>query len=119
MPHKFWIVTVARLLTAKRCFSMAALLAWTLSIPLAPYVVAAPTAPTFTVNSLADVVASAPLDNGVCETAPGNGVCTLRAAIMKANHFPGGGATINVPANSLPYKLTIAPREPTMKRLAT
>src|SRR5262249_14592759 len=47
---------------------------------------AATTAPTFIVNSPADVVAGAPLDNGVCETAPGNGVCTLRAAIMKANH---------------------------------
>ena len=52
---------------------------------------AAPAAPTFIVNSPADVIASAPLDNGVCETAPGNGVCTLRAAIMKANHYPGGG----------------------------
>ena len=48
-------------------------------------------------NSPSDVVASAPLDNGVCETAPGNGVCTLRAAIMKANHLPGGGATVVLP----------------------
>src|SRR5262249_7654084 len=62
-------------------------------LPLSP-----PTSPpTFTVNSLADVVASAPLDNGICETNPGNGICTLRAAIMKANHFPGGGVTINIP----------------------
>ena len=37
---------------------------------------------TFTVNSTADVPASAPLNNGVCETAPGNGICTLRAAVM-------------------------------------
>jgi len=51
-------------------------------------------APTFTVNSPADIVAAAPLDSGPCETATGNNVCTLRAAIMKANHFPGGGATI-------------------------
>src|SRR5262249_41328848 len=50
-------------------------------------------APTFTVNSPFDLPASAPLDNGVCETAPGNDLCTLRAAIMKANHYPGG-ATI-------------------------
>jgi hypothetical protein len=54
-------------------------------------------APTFTVNSPADVAASQPLDNGVCETAPGNGVCTLRAAIMKANHLPIGQAMIVLP----------------------
>src|SRR5215471_14535263 len=62
---------------------------------------------TFMVNSPSDVVASAPLDNGVCETAPGNGVCTLRAAIMKANHTPGGPHTVNVPANL--YTLIIPP----------
>ena len=66
-------------------------------------------AATFNVNSTFDVVAAPPLNNGVCETAPGNGICTLRAAIMKANHFPGGGVTINVPASALPYKLTTAP----------
>ncbi len=64
-------------------------------------------APTFTVNSVVDAVASAPLDNGVCQTAPDNSVCTLRAAIMKANHFPGGGATIIVPAGT--YSLTLTP----------
>lgn len=54
-------------------------------------------APTFTVNSTADVaVASGALDNGICETATGNGICTLRAAIIKANHWPGGGVTINL-----------------------
>ena len=62
--------------------------------------------PTFTVNSLADVVASTPLNNGICETAPGNHTCTLRAALMKANHFPGGGVTIILPAGA--YNLTIA-----------
>jgi hypothetical protein len=63
---------------------------------------------TFTVDSSADVVAAAPLDNGVCETAPGNNVCTLRAAIMKANHFPGGGATINFGLpGAVTYYLTI------------
>jgi len=51
-------------------------------------------APTFTVNSIDDAVASPPLDSGPCETLPNNGTCTLRAAIMKANHWPGGGATI-------------------------
>ena len=56
--------------------------------------------PTFTVNSPFDVVASPPLDSGPCETAPGNATCTLRAAIEKANNFPGGGATIILPALS-------------------
>ena len=65
-------------------------------------------APTFTVNSTADVVAAAPLDNGICETVTGNNVCTLRAAIMKANHYPGGGATINFGlAGVVTYSLTI------------
>lgn len=54
--------------------------------------------PTFTVNSLADVVGAAPLTNDTCETASGNGICTLRAAIMEANHSPNGPATINLPA---------------------
>ena len=62
-------------------------------------------APTFTVNSTNDAVASAPLDNGICETAPGNGVCTLRAAVMKANHVPGGEAAIMLPPGI--YILTI------------
>src|SRR5512143_593023 len=71
---------------------------------------AAPAAPTFSVNSPADVAASVPLDNGVCETAPGNGVCTLRAAIMKANHYPGGGATINFELPGVvTYTLTLPP----------
>jgi hypothetical protein len=70
---------------------------------------AAPAAPTFSVNSPADIVASVPLDNGVCETAPGNGVCTLRAAIMKANHYPGGGATINFELPGVTYTLTLPP----------
>jgi hypothetical protein len=60
---------------------------------------AAPAAPTFTVNSVDDLVAAGPLNDGHCATAypngQPNGVCTLRAAIMKANHWPGGGATIN------------------------
>jgi hypothetical protein len=67
-------------------------------------------APTFVVNSSADAVAGGDLSNGICETAPGNNVCTLRAAIMKANHFPGGGATID--ATRIPggiVTLTIPP----------
>ncbi len=69
-------------------------------------------APTFTVNSTADVaVVSGALDNGICETATGNGVCTLRAAIIKANHWPGGGVTIILPAlpPGVKYSLTIPP----------
>src|SRR5262245_15516329 len=58
----------------------------------------------FTVDSPSDVEASAPLDNGICQTAPNNRTCTLRAAIMKANHTPGGPHTVNVPANL--YTLT-------------
>lgn len=68
---------------------------------------ARPAAPTFTVNSAVDVVAGGVLTNGVCETAPANCICTLRAAIMKANHFPGGGVAINIPAGT--YGLVIAP----------
>lgn len=61
--------------------------------------------PTFVVNNSSDDIGGAPLDNGVCETAPGNGICTLRAAIMKANHYSGGGVTIILPAGI--YTLTI------------
>jgi hypothetical protein len=63
-----------------------------------PARVAPQSPPTFTVNSNSDVVASPPLSNGICETAPNNHTCTLRAAIMKANNFPGGGVTIVLPA---------------------
>src|SRR3569623_2144706 len=41
-------------------------------------------AKTFTVNSTADTV-DAQRGDGVCETAVGNGVCTLRAAIQESN----------------------------------
>jgi CSLREA domain-containing protein len=85
--------------------AIGALLLGSAAVPVAPVLGAS--APTFTVNSLADVVASTPLDNGVCETLPGNHVCTLRAAIIKANHFPGGGVTIDLPAGT--YDLTILP----------
>jgi predicted outer membrane repeat protein len=54
--------------------------------------------PTFTVNSTADLAASPPLNNGVCVAS--NGKCTLRAAIMKADNYPGGGVTIDLPALS-------------------
>src|SRR5579859_1707522 len=88
--------------------ALAALLLATAAAPAGPAAVSGqrPAAPTFTVNSLADTPATASLDNGVCETLPGNQECTLRAAIMKANHYPGGGVTILLPAGM--YTLTIA-----------
>lgn len=73
-------------------------------IPASRPVVAAPGALTFTVNtSLADAVDINP-GNGICETAPGNNACTLRAAIMEANASPGVD-TIVIPAGT--YYLTI------------
>src|SRR6267142_2371732 len=52
-------------------------------------------AATFTVNSTADAVEWNPGD-GICETAAGNGVCTLRAAIQETNALPGADI-INLP----------------------
>lgn len=45
-------------------------------------------AATLTVNSTADTNDANPGD-GICETATGNGICTLRAAITEANALPG------------------------------
>jgi len=59
---------------------------------------------TFTVNSTHDDVDWNPGD-GVAETAPGNGVCTLRAAIQETNALAGPD-TINLPAGT--YLLSIA-----------
>jgi Chlamydia polymorphic membrane protein (Chlamydia_PMP) repeat len=58
---------------------------------------------TFTVNASNDVVDFLPGD-GICETATGNGMCTLRAAIMEANSHIGAD-TIFLPAST--YLLTI------------
>lgn len=64
---------------------------------------AAPSALTLTVNTtLADAVDVNPGD-GICETAPGNNACTLRAAVMEANANPGVD-TILIPAGT--YTLT-------------
>jgi hypothetical protein len=52
---------------------------------------------TFVVNNPSDVVGANP-GNHVCETAPGNGACTLRRAIIEANHWPGGGAVVDLTA---------------------
>lgn len=58
--------------------------------------------PTFVVNSVADVPAGPNTTDGICETATGNGVCTLRAAIMEANSSVD--AIVRVPAGF--YALT-------------
>ncbi len=69
----------------------------------------AATPPTFTVNSVFDVPADFTDDPNydICRTNVANTTCTLRAAIMNANRFPGGGVTINIPSGT--YRLTIAP----------
>lgn len=55
---------------------------------------------TFVVNSNGDGADSAPGD-GVCETASGNGICTLRAAIGEANALAGDDAITFEPGISL------------------
>ena len=59
-------------------------------------------AAVFTVNNPFDV-SDVNRGNGICETAPGNGVCTLRAAIEETN-FLAGDDTIILPPNT--YLLT-------------
>ena len=61
-------------------------------------------AATFTVNSPFDAADANPGD-AMCETAPGNGVCTLRAAIEEANTLGAGDDTIILPPNT--YLLTL------------
>lgn len=63
----------------------------TLYAPTVPVTAAA----SFTVNSTADATDFTP-GNGICETAIGNGICTLRAAIQEANALPGSD-TITLP----------------------
>jgi CSLREA domain-containing protein len=60
---------------------------------------------TFTVNSTVDAPDATPGD-GTCETASGNGICTLRAAIMETNALAGAD-TIKLQAGAL-YVLTRA-----------
>ncbi len=59
----------------------------------------------FTVNTVNDAVAdfAGDVDFSVCQTAPNNGVCTLRAAVMTANRH-SGGATIRLPAGTYPIQ---------------
>ena len=58
----------------------------------------------FTVNSTLDAVDANPGD-GSCATS--GGLCTLRAAIMEANHTTGGGATIIIPGSTSVYEVAI------------
>jgi len=62
------------------------------------------TAAQFVVNNTADEEDFSSGD-GVCETARGNGVCTLRAAIEEANALLPGPHTITLPSGT--YTLTL------------
>jgi hypothetical protein len=85
--------------------ALAITLPFAVPVPAAP---AAPAAPTFTVTTSFDVPADpADTNYSVCRTAANNTICTLRAAIMKANHFSGGGVHILIPSGI--YTLTEAP----------
>ena len=57
---------------------------------------------TFTVNSTADDI-DAVSGDGICETMPGNGICTLRAAIRETN-ARSGPDTIILPSGT--YRLS-------------
>lgn len=69
---------------------------------------ARPSAPTFAVNSTGDVHAGGDLTNGICQTASNNTVCTLRAAIEKADNFPGGGVIIDLTGVTAPATYTLS-----------
>ncbi len=58
----------------------------------------------FQVNSTRDEADAFP-GNGVCETASGNGICTLRAAIHEGNANTNTGVSIsfNIPTSDLGY----------------
>jgi CSLREA domain-containing protein len=71
-------------------------------LPVASKTQAAPTAVTFTVNSVLDEVDDNP-GNGICRSASNH--CTLRAAVMEANRTSDLGATIILPSGI--YTLTI------------
>src|SRR5437868_3409140 len=78
------------------------LLAW---LPGGAFPVHAAGTYQYTVNSTLDAPAANP-SNTVCETAPGNGQCTLRAVIDIVNHLaPGSVVTIVLPPGR--YLLTL------------
>jgi CSLREA domain-containing protein len=77
------------------------------SLALGLFFVAPAQAAVFTVNSPADPPAGdANPGNGVCETAAGNGVCTLRAAIQEANALAGDDTIILSPNTYLLTQVT-------------
>jgi CSLREA domain-containing protein len=57
----------------------------------------------FTATSAADIPDATPGD-GVCETATGNGICTLRAAVQEASAHPGPDTIVLLPNTT--YQLT-------------
>ncbi|HSH05808.1 MAG TPA: right-handed parallel beta-helix repeat-containing protein [Anaerolineae bacterium] len=66
-------------------------------------VVSGAAASTFVVSTTVDMV-DANVGDGVCETAPGNGICSLRAAVQEAN-MATVAATIVLPAGT--YQLSL------------
>jgi CSLREA domain-containing protein len=57
----------------------------------------------YTVNSTGDAADISPR-NGICETVPGNGVCTLRAAIMESNAQVGTDSiSFRIPTSDAGY----------------
>jgi len=58
----------------------------------------------FTTNDISDAVDNTPGD-GICETGPANGICTLRAAIQESNAWPGRDS-IYIPAGT--YTLALS-----------
>lgn len=80
-------MSVRNLLSSSRLMAGALLFVTILSIP---FVVASYSIPTtvFTAEYYDDTPDAMPGD-GVCETAAGNGECTLRAAVEESNELPG------------------------------
>ncbi len=73
---------------------LAVAVAVTIYIPLMPKTAsAAPAGMAFTVNNINDLPDANPGD-GKCETANGNGLCTLRAAIQEANALAGADTIV-------------------------
>jgi len=64
----------------------------------APITITRAAGQSFAVNTTVDAPDAVP-GNGVCETASGNAVCTLRAAIQEANALAGAD-TITLPAEA-------------------
>lgn len=59
------------------------------------------------VNYAGQDLYDANIGNGVCETAPGNGLCTLRAAIAESNARPGPDGIVFATAPGQTIELTL------------